>query len=157
MEKKIRSCYNSGIVYIKPEYREGMGDVTRVRTKTNSIVFKKNIQSTIKNIARFLFFDLDESKRYYKELLGKGKNLPLVFDEDNIFICVKSRIPTKRNDGAMTYINPKYIKGTYLWENSSYKRWNFKSALLWSDYQKTDKRYCIYSKRFTILTSILRG
>lgn len=110
MEKKIRSCYNSGIVYIKPEYREGMGDVTRVRTKTNSIVFKKNIQSTIKNIARFLFFDLDESKRYYKELLGKGKNLPLVFNEDNIFICVKSRIPTKKNDGAMTYINPIYIK-----------------------------------------------
>ena len=110
MKKKIGSCYNSGIIYIKPEYREGMGDVTRVRTKTNSIVFNKSIQSTIKNIARFLFFDLDESKRYYKELLGKGKNLPLVFDEDNIFICVKSRIPTKRNDGAMTYINPKYIK-----------------------------------------------
>lgn len=114
----IERLYKEGIVFISPEYQDGIGDTTRIKTKKSQVQVEKNIHSVITNIAKFLFFDLDEAKLYYKDLLGKGRNIPLVFDDENIFFCLKTRIPIGKNDGAMTYINPHYIEDYNLGEVS---------------------------------------
>lgn len=105
----IAEIFKSGIVFISPEYREGIGDTTLIRTEDEEIVIEKNIRTIIANLSKYLFLDLDESKNYYKELLNKGRNLPIVFNNQNILFCVKTRIPIGKNDGAMSYVNPKYI------------------------------------------------
>lgn len=109
MQTLIDQCYRTGIVFISPEYKKGIGDTTIIKTETESLVVEKNIRAVIINLAKYLFLDLNESRNYYKEFLGKGKNLPLVLNEENIFICLKTRYPIGKNDGAMTFLNPKYI------------------------------------------------
>lgn len=110
-QKLIEDILKSGIVFISPEYKDGIGDTTLIRTENDEVLVEKNIKTIISNIAKYLFLDLDESKNYYKELLNKGRNLPLVLNANNILFCFKTRVPIGKNDGAMSYINPKYIEG----------------------------------------------
>lgn len=110
MKTDIREkIFKSGIVFIAPQYKDGVGDTTLICTGDDYICIEKNIKTVIKNLAKYIFLDLDESMSYHKDLLGKARNLPIVLD-DNVLFCVKTRIPIGKNDGAMTYVNYKRIK-----------------------------------------------
>lgn len=109
-EQILHEIFTGGIIYIAPEYTSGIGDTCRIKTEKNSYLIENNIKTVINKLCAYLLVDYSQSKTYLKGLLGKGKNLPLVLDPDNIFICLKTRIPIGKNDGAMTYVNPKYIE-----------------------------------------------
>lgn len=106
----IEKIFKNGIVYISPQYKDGVGDTTLVCTEKEEILIEKNIKSVVLNLAKHKFLDLKESKNYYRDLLDRGRNIPLVFNERTILFGFKTRIPIGKNDGAMTYINPAYIE-----------------------------------------------
>lgn len=98
-----------GIVAISPVYKKGIGDVTIIKLEDEEILIERNIKTVLSNIAKFFLLDLAESRRYYSEYLDKKRNIPLVYNGENIYIVVKTRQPIGKNDGAMSYVNSRYI------------------------------------------------
>ncbi len=100
-----------GIMAISPVYKKGIGDITIVKLEDEEIIIERNIKTVLNNIAKFFLLDLTESRRYYSQYLDKKKNIPMVYNGDNIYIVVKTRNPIGKNDGAMSYVNSRYISG----------------------------------------------
>lgn len=111
MRQEWDGIFSKGIMAMVPQYEIGIGDTTIIYHRDGSITKKNhNINSVIKSIGRYFLVDLKESKRYYSEFLGIRKNLPLVFDQNTILMSVKTRIPIAKNDGAMSYVNYRFVK-----------------------------------------------
>lgn len=104
------NLFTKGIVLIQPSYEKGLGDTTRVVLENSEVFICKNIKTVIKNLAKTRFLDLEEERRYFKQILGKNRNLPLAYDKNYIFLPVKTRFPIGKNDGAMSFVNVRKIE-----------------------------------------------
>lgn len=117
-----------GILAIIPLYKTGVGNITKVILEDGEVEIYVGIKTVVENLAKSYFLDLRESFKYYRALLMKNKNLPLVLNQDNIYIQVKTRHPIGKNDGAMSFINYKHIKtienGDLILDNGE-KIWTF--------------------------------
>ncbi|MDO5718658.1 MAG: hypothetical protein Q4P34_06715 [Tissierellia bacterium] len=110
--EEFRNLLKRGIIAISPVYEKGIGDVTKIKLEDGEETIDRNIKTVVENIAKTFMLDLTESRRYYGQYLDKKKNIPLVYNSDNIYIVVKTRYPIGINDGAMSYVNCKYVKGS---------------------------------------------
>lgn len=89
-----------------PEYTQEGANYTRVLIyNRESIILKKNINSSLKTICEFYHFDLKASKKTAKEMLGITKSSPIAINNDLVFIAIKTRYPIGKDDGAYSYIN----------------------------------------------------
>lgn len=94
-----------------PKYIEMLGNSTIIYTYSGGkLKIDKSIRTYLKSLAKYFMVDLKESKKYYGKLLGMSNMLPIPFDQNNIFIPVKTRVPMCKNDGAFGYINIDYIE-----------------------------------------------
>ena len=94
-----------------PEYIDMLGNSTIVYTYCGGrIEINKSIRSYLNSLGKYFMIDLKETRKYYGRLLGVYNMVPIPFDQNNIFIPVKTRVPMCKNDGAFGYINIDYIK-----------------------------------------------
>ncbi|MDO5690432.1 MAG: hypothetical protein Q4G61_09300 [Tissierellia bacterium] len=101
-----------GVLAIAPKYDQGIGDTTHILLfGGENLCVRRNILTVLKNLGKYYMLDLAECRRYYAEFLGRRKNLPMVYNEENIFVPVRTRQPIGKNDGAMSFVNYRFVQG----------------------------------------------
>lgn len=94
-----------------PIYLALKGNCTLLYTNQGGIMeVDKSIRTTLNNLSKFYLIDLKATKQYYGDLLSTKNRVPIPFNNDNIFVPIKVRKPLCKNDGALGYVNIKYIK-----------------------------------------------
>lgn len=94
-----------------PVYLNMKGNCTVIYTyKGGKKYLEQSLRSFLNCLGRYFLMDLKESRKYYGDLLNINKLVPIPFNEENIFIPIKTRKPISRNDGALGYINIEYIE-----------------------------------------------
>ena len=76
------------------------------------LVLERNIKTVLKKIYRYYMLDIKEVRKKYSSIISSPNNLPIPFSEKAVFIPVKIRKPIIKNDGAIGYVNMRYIKRT---------------------------------------------
>ena len=102
------------IVYIIPEYIDGLGDCTKLLTSTGEVkIIEKNIDTVMKGIMRDrLISQKDLYKKTY-EITNLKRNFPLYLTNLEMLLPLKCREIKMKGDRAYGYINEKYIKSIY--------------------------------------------
>lgn len=106
---EIEEYITQEIMAFIPTYMDMKGNCTLLYTKGGEIVLEKCTRTILNLISKYYLVDLKELKKYYSSLIGIKNSIPIPFNKDNIFIPVKVRKPISKNDGALGYINLKYI------------------------------------------------
>ena len=94
------------IVYIIPEYIEGLGDCTKLLTSTGEVkIIEKNIDTVMKRIMRDrLISQKDLYKKTY-EITNLKRNFPLYLTNLEMLLPLKCREIKMKGDRAYGYIN----------------------------------------------------
>lgn len=104
-------CLKKKIIYLKPIYVRLVGNCTEILLKTGEkVTCPMPIGLCIKYLSEILFINQTAVRRYLRTKILKSKNLPLYLGREDIFIGIKTRKPIGKNDGALTFINFKYIE-----------------------------------------------
>ncbi|HHX67171.1 MAG: hypothetical protein WAO56_05330 [Miniphocaeibacter sp.] len=99
------------IIALEPKYVNGIGNITYIYLLDGSLVKDNRRISTIfKQMARFDLLDMEQVRLIIKKHLYIKKNIPYVYNKENIFVPIKTRKPICKNDGASTYIKISAIK-----------------------------------------------
>lgn len=107
----MKRVLNEGLMAIVPEYMDHRGNCTILYSKYHEpLIVERNIQTTLKLIAKYYMIDLKEMKKRYGKVVSSPNLVPIPLSKKDIFIPVKTRIPMLKNDGAFSYINTKYIE-----------------------------------------------
>lgn len=103
--------FKEDIIALEPRYIDNIGNMTCIHFNDGTVVEdKRRIPTIMQSMASSDLLDMKECRKFIGKHLGITKNIPYVFDLDNIFIAVKTRIPLYKNDGAMTFIKIKDIE-----------------------------------------------
>ncbi len=106
----MKRLYENILVGIVPIYRENIGDCTEILVQDrNNFVLNYKLATIIKALEKYYMINLKESKRVYSKFINAKNLVPIPFDQNNIFIPIKTRIPRFKNDPAFGYINLKFI------------------------------------------------
>lgn len=101
------------IVAFLPIYIKMKGNCTRLYDREGmAYEVGKTINTILNQLGIFYLLNLKATRKYYGDILSIKNLVPIPFNEDNVFIPVKSRRPICRNDGSIGYININYIKET---------------------------------------------
>lgn len=107
----MEKLYTSILIGILPVYEENIGDCTRILVKDGeNFILTYKITTVIKRLANYYMINLKESKKIYSKFIASKNLVPLAFDQNNIFIPIKTRIPRFKNDRAFGYINLQSIQ-----------------------------------------------
>lgn len=99
------------IIALEPTYVKEKGDIVIIHKLDGSLIKdNKRISTIFKQMAKYDLIDMEQVRLLIKKLLNIGKNIPYVFNKDNIFIGIKTRVPIGKNDGAFTYVKISSIK-----------------------------------------------
>ena len=108
----MKEILEDEILALVPEYTgEGANFTGALLFNKEKLILKKNIKSSLKMLCAFYHFDLKSANKTSKELLGITKSPPICIRNNLVFICVKTRTPIGKDDGAYSYINTEMIKG----------------------------------------------
>ncbi len=107
----IRLLLLEGILAVVPEYLPDFGNATTVYTRKATYLDAPLPRTIFRNIAAHYGIDLRTSRAPLAERFHIVKNVPYVFDSDNIFFAVRTRLPVAKNDGASSYVNAAAIVG----------------------------------------------
>ncbi|WP_425448017.1 hypothetical protein [Dethiothermospora halolimnae] len=108
---KIDMVIENKIMAIIPVYVENKGNSTKVITAGADItLIYKSIKTVLKIIANYFMTDMRVGKKYYGNLIGATNVVPVVFNNHNIFVPLKTRKPISKNDGSFGYFNLDYIE-----------------------------------------------
>lgn len=102
---QMKNLIERGIQAILPIYVKNKGNCTLIYLQDEEIILDKVIKTVIKNLCEFYHLDLKSSNKSFGQLLSIKKHHPVPFNEDNVFIQAKTRVPIGRHDGAYGYIN----------------------------------------------------
>ena len=107
------------VVAIEPKYVKGKGNMNIVHLKNGEVKEdKRRIQTIMKNMAMLELFDLKLGRKLIEMNVGISKNIPYVFDLENIFVAVKTRVPIGKNDGAMSFVKLSEIVNSEIEEDT---------------------------------------
>mgnify|MGYP000895445898 CR=1 FL=1 len=107
----IKEHVEEEIMAFVPEYVDMLGNSTIVYTyKGGKKVVNKSIKTYINSLGKYFMLDLKELKKYYGNILGVSKTVPIPFAQNYVFIPFKTRVPLCKNDGAYGYVNIDYIE-----------------------------------------------
>lgn len=93
------------IVFIMPEYVGDLGDCCRVLGSNGEILYKKKIQSVIRDIYKENYIDFECVKRRTSDLLNQKNLNPLFIRTGEIMIPVKIRKQIVTKDSIHGYVN----------------------------------------------------
>lgn len=107
----MERLFNGEIMALSPKYVNERGNCTLVYLKNKEpFIIERTIKSVIRIIAKHYMIDLNEVKKRYRPLVSSPNLVPIPFSKNDIFIPFKTRVPICKNDGALSYINMRYIK-----------------------------------------------
>ena len=107
----MEDIIKSGLVAFIPQYVDNKGNCTLMFSKEDRpFVLEKNIRTVIRLLCKHYMIDLKESKKRYSHLVSSPNMVPIPLGKKDIFIPLKTRKPMYKNDGAMGYINIRYIE-----------------------------------------------
>ncbi len=93
------------IIALEPIYVEEKGDIVIIHGLDGSLTKdNKRISTIFKQMSKYDLIDMEQVRLLIKRFLNIRKNIPYVFNKDNIFIGIKTRVPIGKNDGAFSYI-----------------------------------------------------
>lgn len=99
------------IIAILPIYIKLKGNCTLLYSRDgDTCKVGKTVKTMLNQLSLFYLLNLKATRKYYGELLSIKNLVPIPFNEGNVFIPIKFRIPICRNDGSMGYINVNYIE-----------------------------------------------
>lgn len=103
--------FKENIIALEPRYIKDIGNITCIHQRDGNILkADKRIGTIMKNMASYELLDMQECRKFIGKNLSIYKNIPYVFDLENIFIAIKTRVPIGKNDGAMSYIKISEIE-----------------------------------------------
>lgn len=124
----MERLFQGDLMALSPEYVDSKGNCTLVYMKnTEPFVIERTIRSVIKIIAKHYMLDLKELKKRYKALISSQNLIPIPLSKNDIFIPFKTRVPICKNDGALSYVNMRYIRG--IKDNSEYRIINLNNEI----------------------------
>lgn len=107
----MEDIIKSGLMAFIPQYVDNKGNCTLMFSKEDRpFVLEKNIRTVIRLLCKHYMIDLKESKKRYSHLVSSPNMVPIPLGKKDIFIPLKTRKPMYKNDGAMGYINIRYIE-----------------------------------------------
>lgn len=108
----MERLFEGDLMALSPQYIENKGNCTVVYMRNSeSFVIERTIKSVINKIAKHYMLDLRELRNRYRPLISSQNLVPIPLSKNDIFIPFKTRIPICKNDGSLSYINMRYIKG----------------------------------------------
>lgn len=97
--------FKEEVIALEAKYVNGIGNMTFVHKLDGSLIKDKRKISTIfKQMAKYDLIDMKQVRKMIKIYLNINKDIPYVFNKDNIYIPVKTRKPICKNDGASSFI-----------------------------------------------------
>lgn len=93
------------LVYIIPDYIEGLGNCTRLKDQSGEHVLNKTVKSQLKSICNEQMIDLRIAKRKAEKILGQRNLIPIYLNSAEIYIPVRLRKPMVVRDGGYGYVN----------------------------------------------------
>lgn len=93
----------------KPFYMEGQGNGCMIIVGDREEWLPRSEKSCLNHLAKHYCVDLRELKRRTRNILGKGKYIPLVLHDDCTLIPFKARRPIFKDDGAYGYFRMESI------------------------------------------------
>lgn len=92
-----------------PVYVNGIGNCTEIITSEDSIVKSITIETCIKNLADFYNISLYHNRLNYGSELGIVNKVPIVINENLVYIYINVRKPLFDHDAAYGYIDVNVI------------------------------------------------
>lgn len=107
---ELEKMVSEGIMAILPVYVKSKGNCCHILTyKGKTYELDKTLKTMLIRLSKYYFVDLKAVKSYYGNLLNIKNLIPIPFNSENIYIPLKIRKPICKNDGAIGYVNIKYI------------------------------------------------
>lgn len=102
-----------------PVYLKDYGNCTEIITSEASIVRNATIETCIKNLADYYNLSLYHNRLNYGEELGITNKVPIVINEDLVYIYINVREPLFKHDAAYGFINLNAIEQVFLKEGKA--------------------------------------
>jgi hypothetical protein len=96
-----------------PVYRDGVGNCTEIITPGGSHVRSVTVETCIKNLADFYNISLYHNRINYGNELGITNKVPVVINENLIYIQINVRKPVCNHDAAYGYIDVGSIRDVF--------------------------------------------
>jgi len=97
-----------------PVYVKDQGNCTEIITSESSYIRNATIETCIKNMADYYNLSLYHNRLNYGEELGITNKVPVVINEDLVFIYINVREPLFKHDAAYGVIDINAIKQVFL-------------------------------------------
>lgn len=98
------------IVAMLPIYEKDMGNCTQIITNDKVYIENSSISTCIKNLADYYNISLYHNRINYGNEIGITNKVPLVINEDMVYIYVNVRKPILKHDAAYGIVNIKAIE-----------------------------------------------
>lgn len=99
------------IVCIMPEYVNDLGDCCRVTESNGETLYRKKLQTVIREVYSDRIIDYERSKKKVADMLNQKNLNPLYISKEEILIPIKIRKPMVLKDSTYGYVNAFEIKG----------------------------------------------
>lgn len=96
-----------------PVYVKDKGNCTEIITKDGSFIKNATIETCTKHLADYYNLSLYHNRLNYGQELGIVNKVPLVINEDLVYIYINVRKPMFNHDAAFGLIDVNAIKSTY--------------------------------------------
>lgn len=97
-----------------PKYVKDMGNCTEILTKDESFIKSATIETCVKNLADYYNISLYHNRINYGNELGITNKVPIVINENMIYVYVNVREPIFKHDAAYGYVNLNAVKDVFL-------------------------------------------
>lgn len=97
-----------------PVYVKGKGNCTEIITGEASYIENTTIETCIKKLSDYYNISLYHNRINYGSELGISNKVPVVINENLVYIHVNVREPMFKHDAAFGYVDLKAIKEIYL-------------------------------------------
>lgn len=93
-----------------PVYVKDKGNCTEIITKAGSFVKSATIETCVKNLADYYNISLYHNRINYGHELGITNKVPIVINENLVYVYVNVREPMFKHDAAYGYVDINSIK-----------------------------------------------
>lgn len=105
MVEKVKELLKSNkIEAMLPKYVDGVGNCTEIITSESSYIKNITVETCIKSLADFYNISLCNNRLNYGAELGMANKVPIVINENLIYIYINVRKPLFNKDAAYGYI-----------------------------------------------------
>lgn len=96
-----------------PLYVKDRGNCTEIITSDGSIIESTTIETCIKRLADYYNISLYHNRVNYGTELGITNKVPIVINENKVFIYVNAREPLFKHDASFGFVDINSIKKIY--------------------------------------------